>query len=52
MTIKEKVEKLVKKYETRNPFILVKELGIRLYYKPLGQLEGFIRLSLKSVLWY
>lgn len=48
MTIKEKVEKLVKKYETRNPFILVKDLGISLYYKPLGQLEGFYTVILKK----
>lgn len=47
MTIKEKVAKLVRKYDTRNPFGLAKDLGIYVYYKPLGKLEGFYTIVLK-----
>jgi Zn-dependent peptidase ImmA (M78 family) len=33
--------KLVKKYETRDPFRIAKELGIIILYEPLGTINGY-----------
>lgn len=41
MDIKKKVDQLVKKYGTRNPFELTKALGIEVVFEPLGDSYGY-----------
>ncbi|WP_368653161.1 ImmA/IrrE family metallo-endopeptidase [Ornithinibacillus sp. 4-3] len=45
MTIKKKIEQLVKKYETNNPFKIANELNITIVYEPLGSISGYYSKS-------
>lgn len=40
LNIKNEVEKIIKKYNTNNPFELCDFLGIWVYVMPLGKIEG------------
>ncbi|WP_424474807.1 ImmA/IrrE family metallo-endopeptidase [Oceanobacillus kimchii] len=41
MDMKKKVEHLVEKYNTNDPFLLCKHLGISVKFVPLGKILGF-----------
>ena len=47
MDIQRKVLSLIKKYRTKNPFKLAKELGISVRYEELGEVRGFFKKILK-----
>lgn len=39
--INETVSKLIRKYETRNPLAIAREMGIQVCYEELGEIRGF-----------
>ncbi|UOQ85656.1 ImmA/IrrE family metallo-endopeptidase [Gracilibacillus salinarum] len=41
MFIKERVDQLVKKHNTNNPFKIAEELGIQIVYEQLGSILGY-----------
>lgn len=41
MDIKKKVKHLVESYDTNNPFLISKHLGITVQFEPLGKILGF-----------
>lgn len=45
--IKEKVQHLVKMYETRNPFSLARDLGIIVLFEKLGSIDGYYNKQLR-----
>ena len=51
MNIKGAVEKLIKKYNTNDPFHLCRELDIAIYYEDLGNILGFydVHFRIKSI---
>ena len=48
MNIKKKVDSLVKKYETRNPFLLCKYLKITVLFLELGKTKGYFKKTLRK----
>lgn len=42
------VEKIVKKYNTRNPFRIAKEMNIKVIYEPLGDINGYFTTVLRE----
>lgn len=45
LSIKQKVDFLCKKYETRNPFEIAKQLDIQIIIEPLGSIKGYYSSS-------
>lgn len=45
MIIKEKVESLCRRHDTRNPFDLCRSLGIIVLFEPLGTVRGYYSQS-------
>ena len=45
MTIKEMVESLCRRHDTRNPFDLCRSLGIIVLFEPLGTVRGYYSQS-------
>lgn len=41
MSIKNKVDMLCRKYNTRDPFIIADQLGIQLLFEPLASVRGY-----------
>lgn len=39
--IKKKVDQLIKKFNTRDPYFIAKELGIIIVFEPLGSILGY-----------
>lgn len=48
MNIKKKVDSLIKKYETRNPFLLCKYLKITVLFLELGKTKGYFKKTLRK----
>lgn len=42
------VEKIVKKYNSRNPFRIAKEMNIKVIYEPLGDINGYFTTVLRE----
>lgn len=42
------VEKIVKKYNTRNPFRIAKEMNIKVIFEPLGDINGYFTTVLRE----
>ncbi|MFL2104173.1 ImmA/IrrE family metallo-endopeptidase [Mycobacteroides abscessus] len=40
------VTDLVKKHDSRDPFIIAKELGIHIIFEPLGKINGYFNIML------
>ncbi len=48
MNIKKKVDSLIKKYETSNPFLLCKYLKITVLFLELGKTKGYFKKTLRK----
>lgn len=48
MDIKKKVDNLIKKYETSNPFLLCKYLKITILFLELGKTKGYFKKTLRK----
>lgn len=48
MNIKKKVDSLIKKYETNNPFLLCKYLKITVLFLELGKTKGYFKKILRK----
>lgn len=42
------IEKIVKKYNSRNPFRIAKEMNIKVIYEPLGDINGYFTTVLRE----
>ena len=42
------VEKIVKKYNSRNPFRIAKEMNIKIIYEPLGDINRYFTTVLRE----
>ncbi len=47
MNIKLRVNNLIEKFHTRNPFKIANKLGIEIIYSHLGEIKGFYKTILK-----
>ena len=42
------IEKIVKKYNSRNPFRIAKEMNIKVIFEPLGDINGYFTTVLRE----
>ena len=52
MNIHKKVEQLVKKYQTRNPFEMIKNMNVILVFYPLERVKGFYQYFQRNNIIY